>query len=235
MIHRLNPRVWLVPLTLVAVLTGIAASQAAASTRAGGQSLIGTFKLTRGSCVAGSPSGSYFRMIYPGGNLTAGRFFANPDSACSNKTYTLVRPGTDGGLVTGVYQASPTPAFDQKGNATARKITAPQPFTQIKFGLATLAKDPQSGKSIPSPSISVTNGKLSGQVQAVWAEWNHLYLNQGSPKPGGSLPGLTKPVSGTYNAKTGAFVLTWASAIAGGPFNGFTGFWHLQGRFVAKQ
>jgi hypothetical protein len=173
-------------------------------------------------------------MIYPGGSLKGGKFFANPDSACSNKTYTLVGAGTDGGLQTGVYQPGPAAPFDAKGNAKAARITAPQAFTQIKFGIATLAKDPKTGQSAPAPAITVTNGKLSGQVEAVWAEWNHLYFNQGSPKPGGAHPGLTQAVSGTYNAATGAYVLTWASAISGGPFNGFTGYWHLQGKFVSK-
>ena len=37
-------------------------------------------------------------------------------------------------------------------------------------------------------------------------------------------------VTGTYNAKTHAFVMTWTSLISGGPFNGFTGYWHLTGK-----
>jgi hypothetical protein len=40
---------------------------------------------------------------------------------------------------------------------------------------------------------------------------------------------LTRPVTGTYDAKTKTFTITWYSAIVGGPFNGFTGYWHLQG------
>jgi len=231
--QRIKAGPWLVLLLLVLV-AGLAGTQAIASSRGSGQTLTGTFKLTRGSCTAGSPSGSYFRMIYPGGSLKGGKFFANPDSACSNKTYTLVGPGTDGGLETAVFQPGPATAFDAKGNAKTGRITAPQAFTQIKFGIATLAKDPKTGQAAPAPAITVTNGKLSGQVEAVWAEWNHLYFNQGSPKPGGAHPGLTQAVSGTYNASTGAYVLTWASAISGGPFNGFTGYWHLQGTFVPK-
>jgi hypothetical protein len=37
--------------------------------------------------------------------------------------------------------------------------------------------------------------------------------------------------SGLYEEKTHAFVLIWASQIQGGPFNGFSGYWHLQGTF----
>ena len=51
------------------------------------------------------------------------------------------------------------------------------------------------------------------------ASWNSIYFNQGSPKPAGNRPGLTRAVRGTYNAKTGHYVLTWVSQIVGGPFN----------------
>ena len=64
------------------------------------------------------------------------------------------------------------------------------------------------------------------------ASWNNEYFNQGSPKPNGTRPGLTTPVSGSYDAATNAFVLTWSSQVVGGPFNGFTGYWHLVGTFV---
>ena len=47
-----------------------------------------------------------------------------------------------------------------------------------------------------------------------------------------SLPGATTVLSGTYDATTGAFTLTWKSLIVGGPFNGFIGLWHLVGHFV---
>ena len=233
MTHVFTARRALGVLALLAI--GLGAGQAAASrTAGGGTALTGTFKLTAGSCGAGGAAGSYFRMIYPGGTLKAGKFFQNPDSSCTNKTFTLVAPGTSGGLVTGAYQPSAAAAFDAKGNAKVATIIAPAGFTAIKFGLATLAKDPKTGQAAPSPSISVANGKLSGQVEALWAEWNHLYFNQGSPKPGGKSPGLTQPVSGTYNATTHAFVLTWASSISGGPFNGFTGYWHLSGTFTLR-
>ena len=35
-----------------------------------------------------------------------------------------------------------------------------------------------------------------------------------------------------YDAATGAFVISWTSQIVGGPFNGFSGYWHLQGHFT---
>ena len=42
-------------------------------------------------------------------------------------------------------------------------------------------------------------------------------------------------MTGTYNAKTHAYVLNWTSQVVGGPFNGFTGDWHLTGTFAAKR
>lgn len=221
---------------LAVLAVGLTAGQASGAFRNATAStpLVGIFKLTKASCSASGASGSYFRMIYPGGSLTSGKFFRNPDSTCSDKSYTPVAPGAQGGLVTGTYQPSPVPAFDAKGNAKVDTIITPTGFGGLKFGLATLAKDPKSGQSAPVPSISVNGAKLSGQLQAIWAEWNHLYFNQGSPKPGGSKPGLTQAVAGTYDAATHAFVITWASAISGGPFNGFTGYWHLAGTFTPR-
>jgi hypothetical protein len=44
-----------------------------------------------------------------------------------------------------------------------------------------------------------------------------------------SPPSLTSPVTATYDAETGAFVLEWSRQIVGGPFNDFTGVWHMEG------
>lgn len=193
--------------------------------------LVGTFKLQPGACSGTAVSGTYFEMIFPGGTVANGKFFDNPDSTCVNKQYTLLVPGTQGGLVAGKYQPNPTPAFSVQGGALAASIVQPQSFTAIDFSIATDQKDPQTGLNAPPPAISVKKGKLSGQVEAWSASWNKLYFNQGSPKPGGSDPGLTAPLSGTYNAKTRAFFITWTSQVVGGPFNGFTGYWHLAGTF----
>jgi len=232
---RIWPRVALGVMALSAF--GVAATptmSAGAAARA--QTLVGTFKLTAGSCTGSTPTGTYFRMIFPGGSISAGKFFDNPDSACtSDQSYTLATPGTAGGLRTGKYQPAPTPAFSATGSALADSIIQPQSFTAINFSIATSSTDPESGTAVPVPVIKVKNGKLSGQVEAWTADWNNLYFNQGSPKPGGTSPGLTEPVSGTYNAKTHAFTLIWASQVVGGPFNGFTGYWHLQGVFKATK
>jgi hypothetical protein len=171
-------------------------------------------------------------MIFPNGTVAKGKFFENPDSLCSNPTYTLALPGRQGGLETGQFQPNPKPAFNAQGGALADDIVEPQGFTDINFSIATNKKDPQTGQTVLAPSIIDKNGKLSGQIEAWSAAWNKLYFNQGSPKPGGSHPGLTEPLSGTYDATTHAFVITWTSQVVSGPFNGFTGYWHLAGTFI---
>jgi hypothetical protein len=210
--------------------SGLASGPASAAS-GGRHVLVGTFKLQPGACFGDAVTGTYFQMIFPNGNVTTGKFFDNPDSTCANKEYTLAVPGVRGGLVTGKYQPNPAPAFNAQGGALADSIVEPQSFTAIDFSIATNEKDPQTGLTVPPPTISVDKGKLSGQVEAWSASWNKLYFNQGSPKPNGSRPGLTQPLSGTYNPKTRAFVITWTSQVVGGPFNGFTGLWHLAGTF----
>ncbi len=128
------------------------------------------------------------------------------------------------GLITDAYQPSPAQPFGAHGNARAARILEPGSFTAIKFAIATSAADPQTRKKVAAPHIVVNDGRLSGQISAWSASWNNSYFNQGSPKPDGSRPGLTTPVGGTHDAKTHAFVLTWASQIVGGSFNGVSGF-----------
>jgi hypothetical protein len=184
---------------------------------AASQNLVGTFKLTPGRYAKGKAGGSFLRMVLPGG----GKYFDNPDSPSPDKSYTLISAGAQGGLATGRYQPNPSPVFDSKGDARVNAIMRPQSFDGIDFSVASVGKNPQTGARNPVPSIRVSGAALSGQVEAVTAEWNGQYFAQGS-----------RSVTGRYNPKTHAFLLTWSSPISGGPFNGFTGSWHLQGTFV---
>ena len=209
--------------TAAVALVG-APSQAASS-----KALNGTFKLTAGSYSGGKAHGTWFRMITSrSGSRT--QYLANPDSSAKDNTYTLGRPGRDGGLATGRFQPHPDPAFDRNGNALASRIIRPQPYTAIRFSVATLSKDPQSKKSVAAPSATVSGRRLTLRLPGYTAEWNKQYFNQGAPKPDGSGAAAT----GVYNARTKHFVVTWKSKIAGGPFNGFTGFWHLEGTFKPR-
>lgn len=220
-------RVALATLGATVVLAVFAAQPAHAETR----SLTGTFALTPGACPAGTGAGSYFRMVQPSGSRETGPFVANGDSTCSDQTFTLLSPGTDGGLAAGAYQPAPTPVFDAAGNSQATRIAAPATFFGVKFGLSTDPTELQSKKSVPSITVSENDGALSADLRAFTASWNNQYFNQGAPKADGSSPGLTTKVTGTLNPSTNAFVLEWASTVVGGPFNDFTGVWHLEGVF----
>jgi hypothetical protein len=195
-------------------------------TSGGPVKLLGTFDLTAGSNPKGeAPSGTYFEMLTHDGDPVVNV------SAGDNTEYTPLRPGTDGGLSTVDFQ--PSKGFNaHTGGALASQIIEPTGFEGDNFTVDTNSTDVQTGTANPLPVIYDLNGKLSGQITAWDAQWNRQNFNQGSPKPGGSLPGRTTVLSGTYNSTTGAFTLTWKSLIVGGPFNGFTGAWHLTGHFV---
>lgn len=229
---RLSAALAVLALAVAACSSSSSSSTKTTSKSASSSALVGTFKATAADCAAGAPTkGSYFRMVQSGGTVAAGPFVANADSTCGDKKYSALVPGTDGGLTTGAYQVQPDPPFDAAKNGVAGKITQPTKFFNVGFALSSNAKDPQTGKSVPEPSITNANGKLSGDLSALNAAWNGQQFNQGAPKPGASPPGNT---TGTYDAKTGAYTLEWSSPISGGPFNGFTGVWHFEGTFEKK-
>ena len=192
----------------------------------GGSPLTGTFRVSAGSC-SGAITGTWFRMLSPTGSPVS-----NNDSPCSDKTYTPLSPGSDGGLVTGSYQPDPSPAFDGTGNGLARRIFQPAKFYGVEFAVATDSTDPQTGTAVTAPSISTSGGTLSGDLRAFTVSWNNQHFNQGAPKPDGTSPGKTSGPSGTYNPSTGYYKLTWSSQIVGGPFNNFTGTWQIEGTFA---
>jgi len=194
--------------------------------------LVGLFRFTPGAYSNSTATGSYIRLVLAGGNVDNGPFFPNPSSKAT--TYTLLNPGTDGGLRTGVYQPAPSPPFSGAGDALADRIIAPQRFALINYSAQTSPKAPQSGADVPAPSITVTpDGRLAGNLSAFAAQWNKQSFDVGSPKPDGTHPGLTSPVTGTYNSDTHAFTLDWTSQIVGGAFNNFSAKWHFEGTFEA--
>lgn len=198
--------------------------------------LSGLMSLTPGECGAGAPTGSYFRMISPGGNPDAGPFVENGDSSCSDKNYSLLAPGSDGGLKLGEFQEFPDPTFDSAGNGLAANITKPVKFFGIDFALACPKTDAQTEAEASAPTLKVDEaGKVSGTISCWQAAYNNAYYNQGAPKPDGSNPGFTSTgVTGTYDEASGKLVLEWASIIVGGAFNNFGGSWHLEGTLAAQ-
>lgn len=222
---------------LAAGLAVAVALAVAAPAEAKRKQLTGTFQIAPGKSVKQKNgrvkvSGSYFRMVYPGGNQRRGPFFNNPNSASLDKTYTLFRRGIDKGLRTGSFQPQPNPAFADNGFALANRIVRPLPFAGIRFSLSTSTPDAQGGTRVGVPRIWVDGRKLGGDLRAFTASWNKIYFNQGSPKPNGRYVGATRPVRGTYDPKTRRYSISWVSQIVGGPFNDFAGYWRFEGRFV---
>lgn len=227
-----------------------------------GTPLVGLFKLTAGTSQGGTLSGTYFRMVQPKGTPAAGPYMVNGDSPADGGKATLLSPGTSGGLRTAGYQSQPSPAFDKTGNSLSAAITLPTKFFGVKFSISTNAVDPQTQTKVAPPTIVEKDGKLSADMAAWAASWNNQQFNQGAPKPVSGadakalgqeqaekvfdwvskkyLAGAPKAsvtgngATGTYDAKTGAFTLEWTSLIVGGPFNSFTGLWHLEGTFEAS-
>lgn len=213
------------------VPAAIAPAPGAPVRAAAGEALSGTFRVTAGSCAGATRSGSFFRMVQPGGTVAGGPFVENADSPCADKTYTPLSPGTDGGLVSGRHQPQPSAPFDGAGNGTARRIVAPAKFFGVNFAVATNPTDPQTGTKVAAPVLRRDGARLSGDLRAVGVAWNRQHFNQGAPKPDGSTPGATMLPGGTIDAGSKAYRLDWASTIVGGPFNNFTGAWHLEGTF----
>jgi hypothetical protein len=225
-----------------------------------GTELVGLLKLAPGEVTGGKVTGTWFRMVQVGGTVAKGPFMTNSDSPADGGKATLLGPGTSGGLRLGGYQTQPSPAFDGGGNSLAAAITRPVKFFGVKFSLATNEVDPQTKTNVAPPTVYDNDGKLTADLSSWGVTWNNQVFNQGAPKPVSSTgakavgqekaekvwdwvagkylekaPAATisgKDATGTYDAKTGHFELQWTSLISGGPFNGFTGLWHLEGTFV---
>jgi hypothetical protein len=168
-------------------------------------------------------------MVQPGGSPGSGPYVANGDSPCTDKALTPLAPGTEGGLRVGGYQPQPDPPFGTGGASLAAAVIKPVSFFAVPFGISTNPTDPQTGRKVPVPSITIVGKKLTADLSAVSVSWNGQHFNQGAPKPGGDGDAV-----GTYDGATGRYALDWTSVIKGGPFNGFIGVWHFEGAFRAS-
>ena len=181
--------------------------------------LVGTFSIDDAVCDAAERVGFVLPDAAAGRQLEA--IHPNADSACVDTTYSGLTAGTDGGLVTGAYQAAPDPAFDAAGNALPMRSSRPVTFFAVAFAGAT---DPAEAM----PTLTATDGALTGDLSAFTAYYGGGSFNQGAPKPDGT----GEAPMGTIDPETGAYVLDWTSLIVGGSFDGFTGVWHLEGTFT---
>lgn len=89
--------------------------------------------------------------------------------------------------------------------------------TYAPYGGAAVVGGPTINGTVDAATNSITVD-LSNWT----AHWNGTNFNQGASS-----------VTGTWNSGTGAFNIAWASTVVGGPFNGQTGNWTLQGTAAA--
>jgi hypothetical protein len=73
-----------------------------------------------------------------------------------------------------------------------------------------------------SATVDNVANTITVNLSSWTAFWNGTNFNQG-----------TGAATGTWNAITGAYNIAWSSTVVGGPFNGQTGHWALQGIAVA--
>ncbi|GAA2066347.1 hypothetical protein [Williamsia deligens] len=248
----------MVVVAALALVTGMTACSSDDGAPASGD-LVGLFRLDPGKVNGDTVSGSWFRMVQPAGTVKDGPFMPNGDSPAQGGTVTLLSPGTEGGLRVGGFQSEPTPGFAPDGNSLSGSIMAPTRFFGVEFGASTNAVDPQTRRAVVAPSVHDEGGKLTANVTAWAASWNNQEFNQGAPKApaaaGPQVPGVAQatrawdwvsqkwlgqdnassgdgpPATGTYDASSRRYTLEWTSLIVGGPFNGFTGVWHLEGLY----
>ena len=202
--------------------------------------LEGVFGVDPGMCGDFGPeSGSWFRMIEPGGNSLEGPFVTNFDSMCPDQGYSLLSPGTIG-FRTGKYQKHPRPAFDAATNGLANEIVGPTRFYSVNFALSSEEISPVTAKSLLPPKFMAINESsnedsedwtLMAALQSLFISWNGEYFEQGAPHPEGFTGATTSP-RGSINIKTGHYNLNWKSQVSSGPFEGYVGEWHLEGVFI---
>ncbi|GAB17979.1 hypothetical protein GOEFS_044_00150 [Gordonia effusa NBRC 100432] len=220
--------------------------------------LTGLLELSPGKFADGKLSGSWFKMVQPGGTAEAGPYMPNGDSPVDGGSVTLLEPGSERGVRLGGYQSEPTPAF-RNGDSLAGSIMKPTKFFGVYFGTSTNPVDPQTKHKLAPPSVTNSGGKLTGQLVSWAASWNNQEFNQGAPKApakaGAQVPGAAEAkqawdwvrkqwerqdttvagtgpaATGTLDSDTKTYTLEWTSLIVGGPFNGFTGVWHLTGTY----
>lgn len=196
--------------------------------------LVGSFRLTPGHCtsVAAKPTGSYLVAV----SAAANKAVRNPKSTCVNRDYTLLRPGTAGGLVTGQFQPQPDPLFDAHRNSRASAIVEPTWFGPFRLGFATEAQDeqdaPTGAPAFPTPQATVINGTLNVDLRS-------LVVSYAGPANGTCATSFglgcwqlgSKSATGTYDARTRQFVLDWFSGESFTP-KGDSIEVHLTGNFV---
>lgn len=209
--------------------------------------LNGTLMIDPGFKVDGKyGGGSYFNMNAP---LTVGK---------SITSGSIIKPGTDGGLIVGQYQSFvtdpdvPHPQGWQgdtngdgllEGSAGAGytalasgggAIITPFSFFGVSTSLGSNSVSYQSGMAALAPTAEISDCvgnicTLSLQNEALEVYWNGSVFDQGS-RPDNTGPFTI--ATGTYDMSDNSYSILWVSQIKQGPFNSIKGYWYLEGTFV---
>lgn len=132
-------------------------------------------------------------------------------------------------IVSGTFQGGPN--FDGSGNAD--KTAGIVGFDFGFFGPVSAYTIPDNKNDpnniqvgvYPAPSGDITGGTMTLDLSAWTAGWNGNEFNQGGSTSGTmTISNLVDNGNGTFD-----FLAEWSSLIVGGPFNGNTGYWDVQG------
>lgn len=172
-----------------------------------------------------TPTGSWLKLHSDGNPAAA---LANPSSRnTSNTDFTLLAPGTDGGIDTSGFQGY-------------GDIVDPELFFGVPFDVNTQSSDLSfaGGKAaaapFSAPSFTWSATALTGGDIGAWsirygsAGTGYSYYNQGADYSGTI---ATDVLTGTRSGNN--VTLEWSSDIlanySGDFFDGFTGLWHIEG------
>lgn len=174
--------------------------------------LTGLFKLAPGRCTSATakPTGSYLIVI----SASQNKAVRNSRGGCVNKNFTVLRPGTDGGLITGRFQAAPTPLFDARRNSRAGAIIKPVRFGPFRLGFATDAHDEQDAVG-SAPAYVAPIATVSGKALTV--DLRSLVISYGGQPNSTCASGYgigcwelgSRSASGSYDPITHRFVIDW--------------------------
>src|SRR3989339_1491111 len=81
---------------------------------------------------------------------------------------------------------------------------------------------PAAGGPTINGMVDAATGTITVDMSNWTMSWYSFNWNQGNSN-----------VTGSWNSTTGAYNIAWSSTMLGGPFNGSTGNWSLQGTAVA--
>ncbi|HVW79550.1 MAG TPA: hypothetical protein VHB69_01240 [Mycobacteriales bacterium] len=196
--------------------------------------LDGLFRIAPGACPAASglPTGSYLVVLSAASGGTVG----NPHGGCKNPAYTLLDPGTDGGLVTGEFQQVSGPTFDRHGNSRDGRIIAPVRFGKLDVGFGTSSRDeqdaPAGAPAFPVPSAIVRGSALSVDLRSLVVSYAGDADTSCKTTYGVGCWELgSENATGTYDAATGHYSIQWFSGASFTP-KGDSIEVHLEGTFV---